>query len=121
MGFKHALYWFGFHLTTAIVDNLRTLILRQIQYVLGKQRVFQKLASLLSGLIPADQPVYGFSRIFIQQQVKIDEKPFFISPKIADIPTSALVGTAQFFSNRRKRVAVVMPVLATHAHQALGT
>src|SRR5210317_398120 len=121
MGIKHTLYRLGFHLTAAIVDNLRTLILRQILDVLAKQRVFQKLASLLSGLIPADQPVYGLSGIFIQQQIKIDEKPFFISQKIADIPTPALVGTAQFLSNRRKRSAIVMPVLATHAHQTLGT
>ena len=110
MEFKHILNRLCLHLTAPIVDNFRSLIFRQIQNVLGKQAALKKLLGLLCCLIPTDKPVDDFAGIFIQQQVQIEEKTFFISQKVADIPAPSLVGTAQLFSNRRKGSAIVMPL-----------
>jgi hypothetical protein len=71
MGIKDTLWRLGSHLTASIVNDLRMLILNQIQYVLRKQSYFKNPPSLLSRLIPADHPAYGLSGIFIQQQVKV--------------------------------------------------
>ena len=121
MGFKHSLDRFGFHLTAPIIDNLRALILGQIENVFGNQAAFKKSPGFLSRLMPVDPPVDGFAGILIEQQIKIKEEPLLTGRKITDIPAPSLVRTGQLFSNWWKGSAIVVPMFSTHGHQALGT
>jgi hypothetical protein len=64
---KHPFDRFRFHLTASIIDDLRTLVLRQIEDVLSDKTTLQEASGFLGSLMPTDKPMDGFARIFIQE------------------------------------------------------
>ena len=53
---KHPFDGLGFHLAASVIDNLRTLILRQVEDILIYKTLFEEISGFKSRLVPADKP-----------------------------------------------------------------
>jgi hypothetical protein len=97
---KHLSDGCGLHLTAPVIDHLRAFILGHIEDSLIDETPFKKLSDLIGSVMPADQPVGGFTEISIQQQIQIEIYPLLIGEKVADILAPPLVRCGEFPANR---------------------
>ena len=114
MIFKHPFDGFGLHLTAPAIDDPGPLTFRPIKDVFGDKTPFQKEPGFFSTLMPADKPVDGFTRIFIQKQVQVKIKPFLIGEQITDITTPALIRSGDLFSNQWEGTAIRRSLNSPH-------
>jgi hypothetical protein len=88
-------------LPASVIDDLRSLLFGTIQDVLGEQASFKELLGILCPLVPTDQPVDRLARVFVQEQVQIEEHGSLAGVQVAYIPAPPLVGARDLFSPGR--------------------
>ena len=106
-GFQRLAQQLGLHRAPSVTDDPRSLLFREIQDMLGIDRLFKHLLRTRGSNRPIQSPGHDIPRILIQDRIEVIEESQRIGRQRGNIPTPEAIGSyGQIMVNSRQRMAV---------------